>query len=160
MEIRVLDVADLDPDGVMQEAERESAAPFDLATTPSWRALLMRVDRVDWILQLTLHHIIGDGTSIATIEHELSALYKAAVSDAPVPTPPPRQDPGALARQDRLRRESPKARSDLEYWAAALSGAPAISALPTDRIRSGRPSGAGGRVVCPFSASAPSELAD
>src|SRR4029079_5147507 len=46
---------------------REARTPFDLATGPLWRALLVILGEDDAALFLTLHHVIGDGWSVGVL---------------------------------------------------------------------------------------------
>ncbi len=64
-----------------------AARPFDLARGPLLRALLLRVDREEWVLVLALHHIVTDGWSMEVLPRELDALYRAASAGEPSPLP-------------------------------------------------------------------------
>ena len=53
-----------------------ATTPFDLERDPLFRAVaLRRTD--DWLLVLSLHHIVCDGSSLATIIDELADEYRA-----------------------------------------------------------------------------------
>ncbi len=86
---RLLGVVDLEALSAAKEREAarllDEAArlPFDLATGPMLRGLLVRLEERDARLALVVHHLIADGISLAIIEHELSELYAAAVSGRP-----------------------------------------------------------------------------
>ena len=76
----------------MRLATLEGRAPFDLRTGPLLRARLLRLAPDDWILALTLHHIVCDGWSLGVLFGELGALYEAvraapAVTAAGLPDP-------------------------------------------------------------------------
>jgi non-ribosomal peptide synthetase component F/thioesterase domain-containing protein len=56
-----------------EEAERG----FDLQTGPLIRVGLLRVDHEQYVLLLTIHHIICDGWSISILMDEIATLYSA-----------------------------------------------------------------------------------
>ncbi|MCX2946719.1 non-ribosomal peptide synthase/polyketide synthase [Lentzea sp. NEAU-D7] len=103
---------------------REATTPFDLATGPLLRPLLIRVSAREHVLALTMHHIVTDGWSGGLIMEELSALY------AGQPLPPlPVQYADFAAWQRSLPLDE-----QLHYWRTQLAGVPALE-LPTDRPR-------------------------
>src|SRR4029078_2828938 len=73
------------------EADRicaeEATRSFDLTTGPLIRAQLLRLQDQQYILTLSLHHIVCDGWSIRVIMEELAKLYAAFTEgrDSPLP---------------------------------------------------------------------------
>lgn len=68
-----------------QQAEwhREFAtAPFDLQHDPLLRAALLRRPE-DWLLVLSLHHIVCDLSSLGTVVDDLARAYTCGADDAP-----------------------------------------------------------------------------
>jgi NRPS condensation-like uncharacterized protein len=51
--------------------------PFNLAEDDMLRAELLRLDKNDYVLVFTLHHIASDGWSISILVNELSKLYES-----------------------------------------------------------------------------------
>src|SRR5205807_4156635 len=51
--------------------------PFDLVRGPLWRLRLLRLDEQDWVLLLTMHHLITDGWSMQVLFQELTQTYQA-----------------------------------------------------------------------------------
>jgi amino acid adenylation domain-containing protein len=82
----VLDLHVIDLSG-MEEGERESEVrlrarreaqlPFNLATGPLWRAMLLRIAVDEHVLLLTMHHIVSDAWSMGILIREVSTLYRA-----------------------------------------------------------------------------------
>ncbi|WP_344716286.1 amino acid adenylation domain-containing protein [Gordonia defluvii] len=116
----------------------------------AFRAVLVRGGG-DSVLVVVLHHIIGDGASLAPLIADVLVAYEArrrGVAPEFVPLPVQyadyalwfaevlghRTDPGSVVRRD------------LDFWVDRLTGAPEVLTLPTDRPRPQRPSGGGGYV--------------
>ena len=51
--------------------------PFNLTKGPLWRVQLLHLTSEEYILQLTIHHLIFDGWSMGVFSHELNSLYKS-----------------------------------------------------------------------------------
>ncbi|MFJ3219553.1 condensation domain-containing protein [Kitasatospora sp. NPDC086801] len=81
----------------------EAARPFDLATGPVLRALLLRHGPQDHTLLLNIHHIAVDGGSLPVLAADLAALYAAARDGVAPQLPPPGPSYAEYARQERAR---------------------------------------------------------
>ncbi|QNP74887.1 amino acid adenylation domain-containing protein [Streptomyces roseirectus] len=134
------DGADLEQRAVAWAVE-EARKPFDLATGPLVRALLVRLADDDHLFLLTIHHIATDGWSMALLWKELGAAYRA-----PAPAAEPLPDlPVAYrdwAHWQRRRFERGEFDGSLRYWEERLSGLAPLE-LPTDRPRPAARSGRG-----------------
>ncbi|MET0400339.1 MAG: amino acid adenylation domain-containing protein, partial [Longimicrobiaceae bacterium] len=121
------------------EAERlagaEALRPFDLARGPLLRCSLLRLDRDDHVLCLTLHHAVGDGWSVDVLAGELSALYAAFVRgvEPRLPDLPIQYADFAVWQREWLRGDLLDAQTG--FWRERLAGAPPLLELPTDRPR-------------------------
>lgn len=110
----------------------DALLPFDLAVGPLMRTRLFRMGDAQWVLGLTLHHIIADGWSMGVLRRDLSALYNAAVQGASPALPPlPIQYADFSAWQ---RARLPAMDAHLGYWRQHLDGLERLR-LPTDRPR-------------------------
>ncbi|HYH79840.1 MAG TPA: amino acid adenylation domain-containing protein [Longimicrobium sp.] len=107
----------------------EAHAPFDLAAGPLLRARLYRFAADDHLLQLTLHHVAGDGWSTGVMLRELAALY------AGHPLPPLPVQYADYAAWERASLTGEAAEAHLAWWRGRLAGAPPVLELPTDRPR-------------------------
>ena len=67
---------------------QEAQQPCDLAAGPLLRTYLLRLQRREHVLLLTLHHIIADGWSNQVLVHELAVLYQAFFAGRPTPLAP------------------------------------------------------------------------
>ncbi|HEV3023112.1 MAG TPA: amino acid adenylation domain-containing protein, partial [Pirellulales bacterium] len=79
--LRVFDLRNLNQanrdEAVRSRAFAEQRDPFDLATGPLLRAMLLRLEDDRWIFGVTLHHVVCDGWSLGVLNRELGAIYSA-----------------------------------------------------------------------------------
>jgi amino acid adenylation domain-containing protein len=117
--------------------------PFDLVGGPLIRATLIGAGPEEHLLVLVMHHSISDGWTMRVVMEELSAVYRAETTGAPVSLPPLWLDYGdyAVWQRDRIRGE--ELGRLLSYWSGRLRGAPEVLPLPYDRPRPARLSARG-----------------
>ena len=116
-------------------ATEEAERPFDLASGPLMRTALLRLNKDDHILLLTMHHIISDGWSIGILTKELTALYEAFTQGKPSPLPDLAIQYADYAVWQREWLQGEVLEKQLSYWRQQLAGAPAALELPTDKPR-------------------------
>jgi amino acid adenylation domain-containing protein len=138
VELPVVDLSALGSADAVLEAGRlaaeQASRPYDLATGPLLRPLLVRIAADDHRLYLALHHMIFDGFSLyRVVLPELVALYEDFAAGR-APTLPE----AAVQYADYSRWSRQRSRSDevarLDYWRTHLEGAPTLD-LPFDRPR-------------------------
>ncbi len=119
---------------VQRLAREETQCPFDLERGPLLRALLLRREKHEHVLVLTMHHIISDGISMGVFGQELTALYDAFISGLPSPLPdlPIQYADFSIWQRQRLQGEHLSNR--LAYWRQQLQGIAPLE-LPTDHPR-------------------------
>jgi amino acid adenylation domain-containing protein len=124
-------------------ANEEAQRPFDLVQGPLLRTTLLKLAAEEYVLLLTIHHIISDGWSLGVLYEELVTLYQAFSTGQPSPLPdlPIQYVDFALWQQERLQGE--ELAGQLDYWKQHLAGAPALLELPTDRPRPAVPTSQG-----------------
>ena len=71
----------------MRLAAEEARQPFDLTKWPLLRVTLLHLDDTEYLLLLTVHHIVADGWSMGVLVREVAALYEAFCSGQPSPLP-------------------------------------------------------------------------
>ncbi|MEG4440289.1 amino acid adenylation domain-containing protein [Microcoleus sp. AT9_B5] len=120
---------------VKQLAAEEASKSFDLTKGPLLRASLLQLDAEEYVLLLTLHHIIFDGWSIGVFLQELAALYEAFSIGKPSPLPelPIQYADFAIWQREWLAGD--RLQTQLNYWKKQLSGLPPLLELPADRPR-------------------------
>ena len=112
------------------------AEPFDLAAGPLLRLGLWKLvqDGTRHLLMVALHHIVGDGQSMAVLMRDLSAAYAAARGLGPPLQPLPFQARDIVAHEAALRAAGAEA-TGLAYWRDRLAGPAPVLDLPADRPR-------------------------
>jgi amino acid adenylation domain-containing protein len=116
-------------------AIEEALHPFDLVHGPLMRANLLRLDREDHVLLLTMHHIISDEWSNDIFWEEMTTLYKAFCAKEPSPLPDPAIQYADFAQWQRQWLEGEVQEKQLSYWKQQLGGDLHRLQLPTDRLR-------------------------
>ncbi|MFD1832209.1 amino acid adenylation domain-containing protein [Streptomyces desertarenae] len=133
----VVDVTEEELPAALAEACRYA---FTLTEDLPLRAVLLRTGPTDHVLSLVLHHIAGDGWSLAPLARDLSTAYAARLEGrAPRWRPLPVQYADFTLWKERLLGEADDPDSlfarQLAFWRDALAGAPEQIELPTDRPR-------------------------
>ena len=125
-------------------AEREAEAqrlaseaaqkPFDLKIGPLIRMTLLKLDGIEHILLLTMHHIISDAWSLRILFHEFITLYSALVGENPSPLPELSVQYSDFAFWQRNWLKGEVLNKLVQYWKNRLKNLPVVS-LPIDRPR-------------------------
>ncbi|MEV6638383.1 amino acid adenylation domain-containing protein [Actinoplanes sp. NPDC051470] len=131
--LRRLDAAD--ENHAAELVRRETAEPFDLHAGPVLRALLVRLAEDDHVLALTVHHVAGDGWSLAVLQIELSAQYAALLRGTPADLPELAVQYADFAQWERRELSGAELEKRLSFWQENLRDAPTVLGLPTDRPR-------------------------
>ena len=128
--------------------------PFDLSKAPLMSVTVIRFAPDDHVFLCRIHHIVSDGWSLALISREMLEIYEAlrVGRDPVLAKVEAHWVDHALWELDQA--ESGEWRGNLDYWVKRLSGASALTELPTDRPHPERPSYRGARMT----ASLPGEL--
>ncbi|MFI7668809.1 non-ribosomal peptide synthase/polyketide synthase [Nocardia sp. NPDC049526] len=127
---------------------RFAALGFDLTREIPVRARIFLVDDESCALALVLHHIAADGVSLRVMARDVMSAYGSRhAGDVPEWLPLSVQYADYTLWQHELlgSAEEPDAASarQLEFWTAALAGAPDLIELPADRTRPAVASGRG-----------------
>ena len=120
---------------VRQIAREEAGRPFDLQRGPLLRLALLRLGERDWLLLVTMHHVVSDGWSMGVLLREIAVLYEAFFEERPSPLPelPVQYADYAVWQRDWL--QGDVLQGEIEFWRRQLAGAPHLLELPTDRPR-------------------------
>ena len=120
---------------VQRQIRLEAGRSFDLAQGPLLRITLLRISEAEHVLLVTMHHIVGDGWSVDLLTRELATLYNAFTMGQPSPLPdlPIQYADYAVWQREWL--NNGVLASQLQYWKQQLLDIPAVTQLPTDRVR-------------------------
>ncbi|NEO47535.1 MAG: non-ribosomal peptide synthetase, partial [Moorea sp. SIO4A3] len=119
---------------LQQLLQQENELSFNLEIDPPIRAQLFQLGTTEHILQITLHHIAGDGWSLTVLPKELSAIYTAILEEqaSPLPELPIQYADFAVWQRNYLQGETLE--TQLSYWKQKLEDLPQLQ-LPTDHPR-------------------------
>ncbi|MFD6530844.1 amino acid adenylation domain-containing protein [Streptomyces sp. NPDC060184] len=139
---------DTDPDHLGDALTAEVTHPFDVSIELPVRARLMRLAPESHVLVLVVHHIAGDGWSLAPLARDLGDAYRARAEGRE-----PRWSELAVQYADYTlwqrallgEEDDPSSRAarQLAFWRTALDGAPDLLELPCDRPRPAVPAHCG-----------------
>ncbi|MQY11298.1 Tyrocidine synthase 2 [Streptomyces sp. RB5] len=152
----VREVTEAGLDGALSEA---AGYRFDLAAEIPVRAELFRTGPEACVLLVVLHHIAGDGWSLAPFMRDLEAAYLGRE----VPGLPVQYADYALWQREVLGSEDDPASvisGQLAYWRDQLAGVPEVLELPADRPRPAVASYRGDRVAWRLDAGTHAGLAE
>lgn len=120
---------------------QDSLQPFDLVHGPLLRVTLLGMAGQEYLLLLTMHHIISDVWSLQVLVSEIGALYESLIEGRPSPLPELSIQYADFAVWQRRLLERDGLRSQLSYWKEQLSnGELAELDLPLDYPRTASPS--------------------
>ncbi|MGV4982339.1 amino acid adenylation domain-containing protein [Streptomyces sp. NRAIS4] len=140
-EVRLpLETVHTTPDGLAGVLAAASRRGFDLTAELPLRATLFTVAPDEHVLLLLLHHIAGDGWSLAPLGRDLTRAYTARVQGgAPQWDALPVQYADYALWQDELlgAEDDPDSLTSRQraYWREAMAGLPEELELPADRPR-------------------------
>ncbi|MDF3313646.1 amino acid adenylation domain-containing protein, partial [Rhodococcus sp. T2V] len=159
----VVQTIEVGADEVPAAVTTAAAYPFDVEHEIPIRATVLECGSREHILVLVLHHIAGDGGSLAPLARDVAVAYAArAAGEVPgwVPLPVQYAD-YTLWQRDMLGEEDDPGRvfsTQVDYWKTELAGLPDCIELPTDRRRPATPSYRGGTVEFTISPELGSEI--
>ena len=121
-------------DLALQLATEQVSQPFDLAEDLLLRAKLLHLDKQEYVLVLTIHHIVFDGWSAGVFIQELAALTCAFGVGKPSPLADLSIQYADFALWQRQWLKGEVLETHLAYWKQQLVSLPTLQ-LPTDRPR-------------------------
>ena len=127
--------ADLRLGQAVQVITEQARVPFDLASEPLIRAVIVQVAEQEYVFLVNTHHSVTDGLSMGLLFHEVEVCYQAysAGSDPELPLLTIQYADYACWQQQGLQSEELEAQ--LVYWKQQLDAAPPLLFLPIDKLR-------------------------
>lgn len=112
----------------------EFQQPFNINCGPLLRATLLQLDSKEYLLLLSIHHIVFDGWSVSVLFQELTLLYQTFANGLPSPlTELPIQYADFAVWQRQWLQEKVIS-EQLAYWKQQLADLPILQ-LPSNRPR-------------------------
>jgi hypothetical protein len=103
---------------------------YNLDKGPLYRVFLIRISFTDYILGVSLHHVIGDAISVGIFIQELMIVYNSVLSSTPPRILPVRfQYMDYLASMEEWAK-SPSSIKHIDYWKDTLKSTPFTGLIP------------------------------
>ena len=131
----VTDVSGLNEEQLKSKVLETNRIPFDLEKGDLLKINLFRVSDENYVLLVSMHHIVNDGFSMSVILNELKSIYEAELSGE-LPSLPHLD----FSYNDYIKSQdefinSDKGTEQYEYWRKELGGDLPILNLPLDKTR-------------------------
>ncbi|MCU1246002.1 MAG: amino acid adenylation domain protein, partial [Acidobacteria bacterium] len=148
--LRMADVSDR-PEGertaaALAVARAEGEQPFNLATGPIIRTLLIRLSADEHLLIINFHHVATDGWSLSIFYRELGELYESFLAGFPSPLKEPALQYADYAMWQREWLQGEVLDKQLGYWLDILGAVPVgedgkrgVTTLPVLEMPADRP---------------------
>ncbi|HEY6922733.1 MAG TPA: condensation domain-containing protein, partial [Steroidobacteraceae bacterium] len=120
---------------VKQHRAEAAYAPFDLSAGPLIRGSLLKLQQREYLLLITIHHIVSDGWSMGVLIRELAELYTSSRDDRVHALPAVPIQYADYGQWQRHELQGEPLERQLRFWRTALKDAPPQLELPLDRPR-------------------------
>ncbi len=120
---------------VVRLSVEEAQRPFNLIQDPLLRITLLQLDKAEYVVLFTMHHIVSDYWTMGVLIQEFVELYKAFSRGERSPLPDLQIQYADFAVWQRQWLQGEKLKTQLSYWKGQLEGAPTMLQLPLDRPR-------------------------
>lgn len=120
---------------VARFVDEDAARVYSLEADSLFTTRILKLSEKKHILLLNMHHIVSDGWSLGVLVSEIQALYPAFLAGHPSPLPELAIQYSDFSVWQRQWIQGDVLDSMRTYWQAALSGAPDVLRLPTDKPR-------------------------
>jgi amino acid adenylation domain-containing protein len=125
-------------------ASAERDRPFDLNLGPLARFQLLPLDRSEYVVLITMHHIISDGWSVNVLMGEISKTYEAFAAGAPSTLREPVIQYADFCCWQREWIDAGIIDRQIAFWKENIGDSPAVVEIPTDKPRPPAQSFSGG----------------
>ncbi|WP_338848537.1 amino acid adenylation domain-containing protein [Massilia sp. W12] len=132
--LEVLDGADLSSAEFLLQQYRQT---FNLQAAPLLRCRVLQCAPEEYVLALTMHHIISDAWSSEILARELALCYRAQLTQTALELPELSIQYADFAEWQREQAASGQDEASLAYWRQQLQGVSPL-ALPLDKARPAR----------------------
>ncbi|HMS34192.1 MAG TPA: amino acid adenylation domain-containing protein [Ignavibacteria bacterium] len=132
---QVTDASGLSEDQLKNKVLETNRLPYDLENGDLLKVNLFKVSDENYILLLSMHHIVNDGFSMSVILNELKNLYEAEVNveQSALPLIDHTYNDYIIDQNNFIKSE--KGEQQYEYWKGELGGELPVLNLPIDKTR-------------------------
>ncbi|AHI67566.1 non-ribosomal peptide synthetase [Burkholderia thailandensis] len=130
--------ATISPDDawIAAEIRREAMQPVDLTSGPLMHYRIVQVSTApEWLLLVTVHHIVFDGWSTTILQRELSSLYSALIRETTAELPKLDCSYQDCVSEQRRKWEHGELRIHENYWRKTFASMPFPQVMPWKRER-------------------------
>lgn len=135
------DLSSLSADERVRQSEQmlsqEAQTPFSLEQGPLLRVRLCQLGEQEYILMLTMHHIISDGWSMSILVQEVTTCYRSLLQGQTPTLPNLSIQYVDYTLWQKRRLQGDMLQKQLDYWKTHLTDAPVLE-LPADYPRPAR----------------------
>lgn len=131
----MIDAEGIDEISLKEKIRETNQIPFDLAEGDLFKVYLYKKSEENYIMLISLHHIVSDGWSIGIMIDEIIELYEAETEERQPQLSPLTKSFSDFveAEQDLIKSESGEKQWD--YWKEELRDELPVLDLPVDRNR-------------------------
>ncbi len=122
-------------DSLQKAIQQEVHLPFNLRSGPLLRCVLFELSAEEYVLLITMHHIVSDGWSVGVFIREFSALYRAFINNRPSPLPEPELQYADFSEWHNEILASDAIQKQMAYWEEQLKDVSKVLHFPTDYPR-------------------------
>ncbi len=134
VKVPVLDLRHLSEPKRSEEADRITRElgeqGFDLSTLPLLRATLIQIADLEFILHVTVHHIVADGWAVGLLAKEIGDIYNAYAKGSPSPLPEPEMQYRDYAEWQRELLQGDTIQEQNQYWLETFRSHTPFEVLP------------------------------
>ncbi len=134
VKVPVIDLRDLPEPKRSEEADRITRnlgeQGFDLSTLPLLRATLIQIADQEFILHVTVHHIVADGWAVGLLAKEIGDIYNAYSMGRPSPLLEPDMQYRDYAEWQRDLLQGDTIQEQNQYWLERFSNHTPFEVMP------------------------------
>nr|ALT22083.1 nonribosomal peptide synthetase [Anabaena sp. XPORK15F] len=134
-QLTIEDWTNINQQEIKKAIQKEIETPFNLAIDKLLRVNISQINKDEFLLIVTMHHIISDGWSLGIFIEELSTLYQNYLQGKSSPLPDLTIQYADFATWQKQWLTGETLEQQIKYWQENLKNAPSLLQLPTDKPR-------------------------
>ena len=134
-QLKIEDWTNINQEDIKKAIQKEIETPFNLATDNLLRVIIAQIKTDEFLLIVTMHHIISDGWSLGIFIQELSTIYQNYLQGKSSALPDLTIQYADFANWQKQWLTGEILEKQIKYWQEQLKAAPSLLQLPTDKPR-------------------------